>query len=77
MPWDRYLNLNELSAYTTLPASTLRYYLARANHPIPHKKINGRVYVLRSDFDKWLEPYAHPPIRGAKSRIVLRLAHSH
>lgn len=50
---DPYLSLQALASYSGLSVRTLRNYLRGPCH-IPHYKVNGKILVRKSDFDKWL-----------------------
>jgi len=48
---DVYLPLKELAQYSGLSVRTLRTYLTRPSHPLPHFRIGGKILVKRSEYD--------------------------
>lgn len=57
---DNYLDLRNLSAYSSLGVPTLREYLRGADG-IPHFKLRGKILVRRSEFDRWLKGFRVDP----------------
>ena len=54
-PFDKYLDLNSLSEYSSLSVSTLRDYIN--SEGLPHFKVKGKILVKVSEFDTWIESY--------------------
>ena len=54
---DAYLSLRALARYAGLSVRTLRKYLNRAAHPLPHYRVGGKILVKRSDFDRWVDTF--------------------
>ena len=54
---DPYLPLRALSRYSGLGVRTLRAYLVRPSHPLPHYRMAGKILVKRSEFDRWMQEY--------------------
>ena len=52
---DQYLDLESLSAYSSLGVSTLRDYIKSAG--LPHFKLRGKILIKKSEFDAWLEGF--------------------
>jgi hypothetical protein len=50
---DGYLPLKALAQYSGLSVRTLRSYLSRSSHPLPHFRIGGKILVKRSEYDAW------------------------
>ena len=50
---DGYLPLKPLALYSGLSVRTLRTYLTRPSHPLPHFRIGGKILVKRSEYDLW------------------------
>jgi hypothetical protein len=57
-----WLDLKALTEYVSVSRRTLTEWLYREENPLPAFRIDGKVYVRRSDFDLWME--AHP-VEGA------------
>jgi len=49
--------LKTLSAYSGIGLRTLRDYLTRAEDPLPHYRVGGKVLVRRSEFDAWIAAF--------------------
>jgi hypothetical protein len=54
---DNFLDLKQLSHYSTFSDSTLRDYLYNADNPIPHFQVNRKILVKKSEFDLWMEQF--------------------
>lgn len=52
---DGYFDLKGLAVYSTLGVSTLRGYIREGK--LCAYKVNGKVLVKQSEFDKWIEGY--------------------
>ncbi|MBT4734248.1 MAG: helix-turn-helix domain-containing protein [Candidatus Marinimicrobia bacterium] len=52
-PSDRYLDIIEASAYTSLSVSTLRRYISRGELKCSRKL--GKILFKASDIDRWLK----------------------
>ena len=52
---DRFLDLKNLSAYSSLGIPTLREYLKSGG--LPHFKLRGKILVRLSEFEKWVESF--------------------
>ena len=52
---DRFLDLKNLSAYSSLGIPTLREYLKSGG--LPHFKLRGKILVRLSEFEQWLESF--------------------
>ena len=50
---DPYLPLKALAQYSGLSVRSLRSYLSRPSHPLPHFRIGGKILVKRSEYDVW------------------------
>ena len=50
---DAYLPLKALAAYCGLSVRTLRTHLTDPVHPLPSYRVGGKVFVRRSEFDRW------------------------
>lgn len=57
MKTDRYLDLKGLARLTCISVRTLRDDLKDPEHPLPHFRKNGKVYVLWSEVAAWMEYY--------------------
>jgi excisionase family DNA binding protein len=53
-----WLDLKALTEYVSVSRRTLTEWLYREENPLPAFRIDGKVYIRRSDFDRWME--AHP-----------------
>jgi excisionase family DNA binding protein len=65
---DAYLPLRALARYAGLSVRTLRKYLSRPAHPLPHYHVGGKILIKQSEFDRWIETY-----RIADARQVERI----
>ena len=58
---DEYLSIKDLSAYSKLGDSTIRYHIRNSGLPcfqIPGKKEKaGKILIRREEFDQWMEQY--------------------
>jgi hypothetical protein len=57
---DRYFNLVDLAAYSSLSVRRLRGFLRDPMRPLPHFRPggpDGKVLVKRSEFDGWMEKH--------------------
>ena len=52
---DQYFDLKGLAVYSTLGISTLRNYIREGK--LCAYKVNGKILVKQSEFDKWIEGY--------------------
>jgi len=51
---DRYLDLKGLSLYSSLSVRTLRSLLTGPIDALPSYRVNRKVLVRKSDFDRWI-----------------------
>ena len=54
---DGYLDLKELSKYTSLSVRTLKDYLRDETDPIPSYRFKRKILVKKSEFDCWLKKH--------------------
>ena len=54
---DNFLDLKQLSRYSTFSDSTLRGYLSDPENPIPFFRVNRKILVRKSEFDRWMEQF--------------------
>ena len=54
---DNFLDLKQLSRYSTFSDSTLRGYLSDPENPIPFFRVNRKILVKKSEFDRWMEQF--------------------
>ena len=54
---DTFLDLKQLSLYSTFSDSTLRDYLSNPEQPIPFFRVNRKILVKKSEFDRWMEQF--------------------
>jgi len=54
---DNFLDLKQLSRYSTFSDSTLRGYLSDLENPIPHFRVNRKILVRKNEFDLWIEQF--------------------
>lgn len=54
---DAYLSLRALATYAGVSVRTLRGYLVRVGHPLPHYRTAGKILVKRSEFDSWMRQF--------------------
>jgi hypothetical protein len=54
---DTFLDLKQLSKYSTFSDSTLRIYLSDPDKPIPFFRVNRKILVKKSEFDIWMEQF--------------------
>jgi excisionase family DNA binding protein len=73
-PRDRYLTLDELSAYSGLSVRKLRDHLRDADHPLPCYRPGGRKIVVKlSEFDRWMAAFRYegdPDLREIVGEIL-------
>jgi predicted DNA-binding transcriptional regulator AlpA len=76
---DRWLSVKDLVAHSSLSAKTLRGYLKRAHHPIPFRRIKGRIVIRKSEYDQWVldedrQPGDPPPTPARNKAFEARFA---
>ncbi|MFC1591970.1 helix-turn-helix domain-containing protein [Thermodesulfobacteriota bacterium] len=54
---DSYLDLKQLSEYSTFSDSTLRDYLSDPDTPIPYFRVKRKIIVRKTEFDRWMEQF--------------------
>jgi hypothetical protein len=54
---DTFLDLKQLSLYSTFSESTLRGYLSDPEKPIPFFRVNRKILIRKSEFDLWMEQF--------------------
>ena len=54
---DKFLDIKQLVQYSTFSASTLRGYLSDPETPIPFFRVNRKILVKKSEFDRWMEQF--------------------
>ena len=54
---DNFLDLKQLSRYSTFSDSTLRGYLSDPDKPIPFFRVNRKILIKKSEFDLWMEQF--------------------
>jgi hypothetical protein len=56
--WPEWMDLATLSRYCCASTRTLREWVNLLDNPLPARRIRGKLFVLKSDFDSWMA--AHP-----------------
>jgi len=54
---DNFLDIKQLVQYSSFSASTLRGYLSDPETPIPFFRVNRKILVKKSEFDRWIEQF--------------------
>ena len=54
---DNFLDLKQLSQYSTFSDSTLRDYIYDTDNPIPSFQVKRKILVKKSEFDRWMEQF--------------------
>jgi Helix-turn-helix domain len=57
VPLDPYLSLKALATYSGLSVRKLRNCLRHPSHPLPHYRVDGKIFIRRSEFDAWIAGY--------------------
>lgn len=57
VPLDPYLSLKALATYSGLSVRKLRNGLRHPSHPLPHDRVDGKIFVRRSEGDVWIAAY--------------------
>jgi hypothetical protein len=52
-----FLSLKALSQYSGRCVRSLRKDLANRAHPLTHYRIGGKIFVRRSDYDRWADAF--------------------
>lgn len=52
-----YLDLKALAAYSSCSVRWLRDRLVDQVCPLPHYRIEGKILVMREDFDQWMSAF--------------------
>lgn len=50
-----WFDLRALQKYACVSERTLRFWMRRAENPLPASKVGAKILVRRSVFDRWLE----------------------
>jgi len=58
---DPFLSLKGLAGYSGMSVRKLRDCLTRPVSPLPCYRVDGKILVRRSDFDRWVEGFKHVP----------------
>ncbi|MFI5342040.1 MAG: helix-turn-helix domain-containing protein [Candidatus Methylomirabilales bacterium] len=61
VPLDPYMDLKALSQYSSISVRKLRDLLKEPLRPLPCYRVDGKILVRRSDFDRWMEAYRYTP----------------
>jgi hypothetical protein len=69
IPFDPFLSLRALAAYSGLSVRKLRQHLEDSAHPVPCYRVGGKILVRRSEFDAWIAAYRQRG-RADVNRIV-------
>jgi hypothetical protein len=67
---DAYLPLNGLATYSGLSVRTLRGYLTRPSHPLPHFRPEGKILEKRSEFDEWMAQFRVAAVDRVDSMVA-------
>jgi hypothetical protein len=62
-----------LSRYSGLSVRSLRVYLTDPAHPLPHYRINRKLLVRRSEFDRWIARYrrcGRPDLNALVNEVI-------
>lgn len=54
---DKFLDIKQLVQYSTFSDSSLRNYLSDPENPIPFFRVNRKILVKKSEFDRWMEQF--------------------
>jgi hypothetical protein len=52
-----YLSMSNLVAYSDISRRTLTKYLRDPINPLPHRKIGGKLFIKKADFDVWHDSF--------------------
>ncbi len=70
---DRYLSLEDLSRYSGIGKTSLRQHIVKDQ--LPAFCPGGKIFVRRSDFDKWIQQYRyHAESRKRNQKELSQLA---
>lgn len=60
--WPEWMDLSTLSRYCCASTRTLREWASRVDNPMPARRVGGKLFVSRSQFDEWMatQPAAGP-----------------
>jgi Helix-turn-helix domain len=73
---DGYATLKGLAQYASVSVRTLRGYLTRPVHPLPHYRLDGKILVRRSEFDAWLQQFRQVQSGPDVSTVVDEVSNS-
>lgn len=54
-----YFDLKTLAIYACCSVRWLRDRLVDRVHPLPHHRVEGKLFVKKEDFDQWIAHYRH------------------
>jgi excisionase family DNA binding protein len=66
-----WLDLRHAAAYCCLSVRTLRRYIRHPQHPLPVRRVGGKVLIPRADLEAWLK--AWPRTQEQAQQVVDRL----
>ena len=52
-----YLDLQALAVYSSCSVRWLRARLTDRRSPLPHHRVEGKILVSRTDFDRWISQF--------------------
>jgi excisionase family DNA binding protein len=61
------MDLKGLTRYAAVSERTLREWIHRADNPLPAVRVENKILVRRSCFDRWLEAHA---LRSSESADI-------
>ena len=65
-----YLDLQALAVYSSCSVRWLRARLTDRTSPLPHHRVEGKILVSRTDFDRWISQFRTVQETGAIDTIV-------
>jgi excisionase family DNA binding protein len=57
-----WLDLKGLQRHACVSERTLREWIHRPDNPLPSYRVGGKIFVRRSEFDRWVEAHRLNPI---------------
>ena len=61
VPLDPYMDLQALSQYSSISVRKLRDLLKDPLRPLPCFRVDGKIVVRWSEFQRWMEAYRYTP----------------
>jgi hypothetical protein len=56
--WPEWMDVRTLGRYCCASTRTLREWALLPDNPMPTKRVGGKLFVARTNFDSWMQSHA-------------------